>query len=47
MTHPAPASPPSRRLGAVLWDWAKSVQLAILIFLLARAFLFEMFKIPS
>jgi len=47
MSDQPPASPKSRRLGAVLWDWAKSVQLAILIFLLARAFLFEMFKIPS
>ncbi|MFN8572259.1 MAG: signal peptidase I [Gemmatimonadaceae bacterium] len=30
-----------------LWDWAKSLQLAILVFLLVRAFLFEAFKIPS
>ena len=30
-----------------LWEWAKSLQLAILVFLLVRAFLFEAFKIPS
>lgn len=50
-TPPAVPAPPRasrpRRLAAMAWEWAKSVQLAILIFLLARAFLFEMFKIPS
>lgn len=30
-----------------LWEWAKSLQLAILVFLVVRAFLFEAFKIPS
>lgn len=29
------------------WEWAKSVQLAIILFLLVRAFLVEAFKIPS
>lgn len=29
------------------WEWAKSVQLAIVLFLLVRAFLVEAFKIPS
>ena len=30
-----------------VWDWAKSVQLAVLLFLLARALLIEAFRIPS
>ena len=45
-----PASPPRRRrrrLWAFLWEWSKAVQLAFIIFLLSRAFLIEMFKIPS
>jgi signal peptidase I len=29
------------------WEWAKSVQLAILLFLVIRAFVVEAFKIPS
>jgi signal peptidase I len=29
------------------WEWAKSVQLAVLLFLLARALLVEAFRIPS
>lgn len=37
------------RFGAlrVVWEWAKSVQLAIVLFLVVRAFLVEAFKIPS
>ncbi len=31
----------------IVWEWAKSVQLAIILFLLVRAFLVEAFKIPS
>ncbi len=31
----------------VVWEWAKSVQLAIILFLVVRAFLVEAFKIPS
>lgn len=31
----------------LLWDWAKSFQLAVLLFLLVRAFVVEAFKIPS
>ncbi|MBV6520227.1 MAG: Signal peptidase I [Gemmatimonadaceae bacterium] len=30
-----------------VWEWVKSLQLAILVFLLVRALLFEAFKIPS
>jgi signal peptidase I len=29
------------------WEWAKSIQLAIILFLLVRAFFVEAFKIPS
>lgn len=46
----APASPPPRRrrrLLGMVWEWAKAIQLAFIIFLLSRAFLIEMFKIPS
>jgi signal peptidase I len=48
-TTAPPPRPRSRRRRALsaAWDFAKSVQLAILLFLLGRAFLFEMFKIPS
>lgn len=53
---PAPSASPEtlpggsrRRRGALrfLWEWAKSVQLAIVLFLIVRAFLVEAFKIPS
>lgn len=36
-----------RGLWRYAWEWVKSLQLAILAFLLVRAFLFEAFKIPS
>ena len=36
-----------RRFLRALWEWAKSVQLAILLFLVLRAFFVEAFKIPS
>lgn len=51
---PAPETPAQRRqkpaaLRAlrVTWEWAKSIQLAIVLFLLVRAFFVEAFKIPS
>ncbi len=37
----------SPRLLRLLWEWAKSFQLAVLLFLFIRAFLVEAFKIPS
>ncbi len=37
---------PPRVLG-FLWEWAKSFQLAVLLFLVVRALLVEAFKIPS
>jgi signal peptidase I len=47
--EPPPAAVPRHRFRAlrVAWEWAKSVQLAIILFLLVRAFLVEAFKIPS
>lgn len=49
VTEPAPAAPakPRFRVLRVAWEWAKSVQLAIILFLLVRAFFVEAFKIPS
>lgn len=38
---------PSPRIWRFLWEWAKSFQLAVLLFLFIRAFLVEAFKIPS
>lgn len=40
---------PRRRFGILraAWEWAKSLQLAIIIFLLVRAVFVEAFKIPS
>jgi signal peptidase I len=35
------------RVFRVLWEWAKSFQVAILVFLFVRAFIVEAFKIPS
>ena len=44
---PAPPKRRRRRLRAYFWEWAKAVQLAFILFLLSRAFLIELFKIPS
>jgi signal peptidase I len=35
------------RMFRLLWEWAKSFQVAILVFLFVRAFIVEAFKIPS
>lgn len=37
----------ARRIGRALFEWAKSVSLALLLFLVLRSFLVEAFKIPS
>ena len=45
---PAPRrAPVTLRVLRVGWEWAKSIQLAIILFLLVRAFFVEAFKIPS
>src|SRR3990172_6262548 len=38
---------PRGRVLRALWEWAKSFQVAILVFLFVRAFFVEAFKIPS
>ncbi len=38
---------PNPRVLRLLWEWAKSFQLAVLLFLFIRTFLVEAFKIPS
>ncbi len=45
----APAAPAAPRPSALrtAWEWAKSIQLAFILFLLVRAFLVEAFKIPT
>jgi signal peptidase I len=46
--NPQPRRPPaSLRALRVGWEWAKSIQLAVVLFLLVRAFFVEAFKIPS
>ncbi len=44
---PAPVYKARFRMLRATWEWAKSLQLAIILFLLVRAFLVEAFKIPS
>lgn len=46
---PVPVPVPRRRFSVLRagWEWAKSLQLAIILFLLVRAFFVEAFKIPS
>ncbi len=46
-TPPAARRGLARRVGRGLFEWAKSVSLALLLFLVLRAFLVEAFKIPS
>jgi signal peptidase I len=36
-----------RGLGGLFWEWAKTFIIAVALFLVVRAFLFEAFKIPS
>src|ERR1019366_4926735 len=49
--EPTVSEPPRRSaVGAIaggLFEWAKSLSLAILLFLLVRAFLVEAYRIPS
>lgn len=44
--QPAPRRPRFSAARAV-WEWAKSLQVAVILFLLVRAFFVEAFKIPS
>ncbi|MBX9929200.1 MAG: signal peptidase I [Gemmatimonadaceae bacterium] len=52
MDAPTPVPPPSRtpvgvRALRALWEWARSLSLALVLFLVLRATLVEAFKIPS
>jgi signal peptidase I len=44
---PPPRRTPLRTLAHALFEWAKSLSLAILLFLIVRAFLVEAYRIPS
>jgi signal peptidase I len=44
---PPPRRTPLRTLARALFEWAKSLSLAILLFLVVRAFLVEAYRIPS
>lgn len=37
----------SRSMGAWLWDWAKSIAIALVVWMILRTFLIEAFRIPS
>jgi len=43
----AKAPPPARSFGAWLWDWAKSIAIALVVWMVLRTFLVEAFRIPS
>ncbi|MDH5233719.1 MAG: signal peptidase I [Gemmatimonadota bacterium] len=45
--HARRRTPATLRMLRGGWEWAKSIQLAIVLFLLVRAFFVEAFKIPS
>jgi signal peptidase I len=44
---PAPRRNPIAAIARALFEWAKSLSLAILLFLIVRAFLVEAYRIPS
>ena len=44
--QPKPEVPP-RSFGAWLWDWAKSIAIALVVWMVLRTFLVEAFRIPS
>ena len=44
---PPSASPQRRSVGAWLWDWTKSIGVALVVWFLLRTFLVEAFSIPS
>ena len=39
--------PPHRTFSAWLWDWTKSIAIALVVWLVLRTFLIEAFRIPS
>jgi signal peptidase I len=49
-TPPPPAAPPApahRSFGTWLWEWTKSIAVALVVWFLLRTFLLEAFSIPS
>ena len=46
-TAAAPAAPPSKSFGRWLWEWVKSIAVALVIWFVLRALLIEAFRIPS
>lgn len=42
-----PAAPPKRSFGRWLWEWIKSIAVALVIWFVLRALLIEAFRIPS
>lgn len=44
---PAPPSSNRRSVGAWLWDWTKSIAVALVVWFMLRTFLVEAFSIPS
>ncbi len=50
-TAPAPPAPapshPTRSFGIWLWEWTKSILVALVVWFLLRTFLVEAFRIPS
>ena len=42
-----PSVPDSSSLSAWLWDWAKSIAFALVVWLVLRTFVIEAFHIPS
>ena len=48
VAEPQPkAEPPHRSFRAWLWDWTKSIAIALVVWLVLRTFLIEAFRIPS
>jgi signal peptidase I len=46
-TGPAPAEAAKKSFGQWLWEWAKSIAVALVIWFVLRALLVEAFRIPS
>jgi signal peptidase I len=46
-TQPNTITPPRRSFGAWLWDWAKSIAIALVVWMVLRTFVIESFRISS
>src|SRR5262249_54423477 len=45
--RPLPSPQPARAFGTWLWEWTKSIVVALLVWFVLRTFLVEAFRIPS